>query len=158
MHREKGPYRRRLPVGAEPVHIDGVCTGTHFRVWAPACQRVQLRYGVRETGLLPLVSEANGYFSGFCDQIVAGGHYRFELDSDICRADPASRFQPNGPHGPSEVIDPSTFQWTDHNWRGVKREGQVLYEMHIGTFTAQGTWQAAQDQLEELAFAGFHGP
>src|SRR5262249_19808182 len=68
--------------------------------------------------------------------------------------DPASRFQPAGPHGPSEVIDPRAFTWTDAGWPGVPREKQVLYEMHIGTFTAAGTWDAASRELPELALAG----
>ncbi|HSG39093.1 MAG TPA: malto-oligosyltrehalose trehalohydrolase, partial [Thermoanaerobaculia bacterium] len=68
--------------------------------------------------------------------------------------DPASRFQPEGPHGPSQVVDPSTFQWTDRDWRGVTREGQVIYEMHVGTFTPEGTWAAAARELPELADLG----
>ena len=68
--------------------------------------------------------------------------------------DPASRFQPDGPHGPSQVIDPSSFAWTDGEWPGVKPQGQILYELHIGTFTAEGTFNAARAQLPELATVG----
>ena len=64
--------------------------------------------------------------------------------------DPASRFQPDGPHGASAVVDPAAFSWTDSGWPGIKLEGQVLYEMHIGTFTKEGTWNAAREQLKEL--------
>lgn len=156
-------YSRRLPVGAEPIHASGGnCTGTHFRVWAPACREVKVVHGQDEAKCQPLVRETNGekggeengYFSGFCDEIFPGGIYRYQLNGDICRADPASRFQPNGPHGPSEVVDPTLFAWTDSSWAGVKAEGQVLYEMHIGTFTQQGTWRAAEEQLGELAAIG----
>src|SRR5437763_294570 len=67
---------------------------------------------------------------------------------------PASRFQPDGPHGPSQVIDPGAFRWMDGGWRGVALEGQVIYEMHVGTFTREGTWDAAARELPELAAAG----
>src|SRR5262249_30957418 len=76
---------------------------------------------------------------------------RYRLDEF---PDPASRFQPDGPHGPSQVIDPFAFQWTDEAWKGVGLEGQILYEMHIGTFTKEGTWDAARGELRELAAAG----
>jgi maltooligosyltrehalose trehalohydrolase len=82
-------------------------------------------------------------------------HYRFSLDgSDRLLPDPASRFQPEGPHGPSRIIDPGGFPWTDHDWKGVRLEGQVIYEMHIGTFTSEGTWNAAQKLLPELTDVG----
>ena len=73
--------------------------------------------------------------------------YRFRLDGAGLFPDPASRFQPEGPHAASEVIDPSTFPWSDAHWPGVSLEGQVIYEMHIGTFTPEGTWQAARREL-----------
>ena len=79
--------------------------------------------------------------------------YKFQLDSGAF-PDPVSRFQPEGPQGPSQITDHSTFRWTDADWRGVKREGQVIYEMHIGTFTKEGTWRAAIEQLPELARLG----
>jgi maltooligosyltrehalose trehalohydrolase len=87
-----------------------------------------------------------------------GTLYRFRLDEDpTLYPDPASRFQPTGPNGPSEVIDSSRFKWTDKDWQGVDRNdpgGQVVYEMHIGTFTKEGTWEAASEELPELASLG----
>ena len=68
--------------------------------------------------------------------------------------DPASRFQPEGPHGPSCVVDPRQFRWADTNWPGIKLKGQIIYELHIGTFTKEGTWRAAAEQLSELARIG----
>src|SRR5262249_21257713 len=68
--------------------------------------------------------------------------------------DPASRFQPDGPHGPSEVVDPKRFAWSDESWLGLVLEGQVIYEMHVGTFTPEGTWAAASRELAELAHLG----
>ena len=102
---------------------------------------------------LPLAQDAGGYWSGWSAAASAGMHYRFRLDGNVF-PDPASRFQPNGPHGPSQIIDPATFEWSDDQWQGVSREGQVLYEMHIGTFTPEGTWAAAMEQLPHLADLG----
>src|SRR5262249_21353985 len=68
--------------------------------------------------------------------------------------DPVSRFQPEGPHKFSQIVDPGKFRWTDNNWPGVKMDGQVVYEMHFGTFTKEGTYRAAKEQLEYLADLG----
>ena len=137
---------RRFPIGAE-VTPDGV----HFRVWAPKRQKVEV---VFESGAVELVREESGYHSGLAPSLSDGAHYRYRLDGEGPFADPTSRFQPEGPHGPSLVVDPLTFQWTDQEWRGVRLECQVIYEMHIGTFTPEGTWDAARGQLAELAAAG----
>ncbi len=81
--------------------------------------------------------------------------YRFRLDrGDAALPDPASRFQPDGPHGPSEIVDPEDFDWTDGGWSGVPREQLVIYEMHVGTFTPDGSWQAAARELPALAALG----
>src|SRR3954454_21330858 len=141
---------RRLPAGAEVLPGGG----THFRVWAPRRRTVAV---VLEGGAgpLPLQAEADGYFSGTGAAAGTGSRYRFRLDEDdYLYPDPASRFQPEGPHGPSQVIDPARFAWTDAGWRCGLGDGQVIYEMHIGTFTRQGTWQAALRELPELAAAG----
>jgi len=96
----------------------------------------------------------DGYHSGVVPQANAGSLYRFRLDGGDSFPDPVSRFQPGGPHGPSQVIDPAQFRWTDQAWRGVNLEGQVIYEMHIGTFTPEGTFAAAKRELPELAETG----
>jgi maltooligosyltrehalose trehalohydrolase len=132
---------RRLPIGAE-VTPEGV----HFRVWAPKRKKVE---AATDTGSFELEAEGDGYFSG----IGSGTLYKYRLDGGDSFPDPASRFQPQGPHGPSQVVDPS-FPWTDEGWRGLRREGQVLYEMHVGTFTPEGTWEAASRELQELARLG----
>ena len=143
--------KRRWPVGAEVLGA-----GVHFRVWAPAAQDVAvvLEEGNDQRGLVcALTPEGKGWFSGRLEGVGAGTRYRYRLGQDRY-PDPASRFQPEGPHGPSEVIDPSTFRWTDAGWKGIHRKGQVLYEMHIGTFTPEGTWEAAARELPELADLG----
>jgi maltooligosyltrehalose trehalohydrolase len=143
---------RRLPVGAE-VQPGGV----HFRVWAPTASEVAVVFGDickdGEQKELFLAAESNGCWSAFAPECTAGARYRYRIDRGVS-PDPASRFQPNGPHGPSEVIDPGTFAWSDHGWKGVTANGQILYEMHIGTFTREGTWAAAQEQLPALAELG----
>ncbi len=96
----------------------------------------------------------SGYFSGRFPA-VPGDRYWFRLDDEeSLYPDPASRFQPEGPHGPSEIVDPSTYAWSDGSWRGLKPAGQVLYEMHVGTFTAEGTFAAAAEQLPALSDLG----
>jgi maltooligosyltrehalose trehalohydrolase len=105
--------------------------------------------------IFPLEPEPGGYFSGLIPEAAAGQRYRFRVDENGgWFPDPASRFQPDGPHGPSQIVDPRQFLWTDHEWDGLPLEGQIIYEMHIGTFTPEGTWAAAAEQLEELASAG----
>ncbi len=142
------PPWRRLPVGAEPCP-DGV----HFRVWAPRRRSISVLLDGNKQPT-PLRAESGGYFSGVLTEARAGSRYRFLLDEDLALADPASRYQPEGPHGSSEVVDPGAFQWTDSDWTGVSPECRVLYEMHIGTFTAEGTWDAARRHLPALAELG----
>jgi maltooligosyltrehalose trehalohydrolase len=141
--------QRRLPVGAEVA--DG---GVHFRVWAPRHRHaaVVLESGVA-AGTHELTAEPGGYFSAHTGGAAAGDRYRFRLGTDLF-PDPASRFQPEGPHGPSQVIDADTFAWTDADWKGVGLPGQVIYELHVGAFTKEGTWGAAAAQLPELADLG----
>lgn len=133
-------------MGAEPQRRGGV----HFRVWAPGSAKVAVEVGKDS---FPLASEGGGYFSGLVTSVRTGDVYKFRLDSGAF-PDPASRFQPEGPHGPSQVIDPSTFKWTDEKWLGLEPKEMVLYELHIGTFTPEGTWESAMKQLAELKDLG----
>ncbi len=154
MHNEgKATFQRQFPLGAEVVPGGG----THFRVWAPKSQFVKVQFGsgelktnAREVDLQP---EPEGYFSGVVPEAGPGDLYRFRLESGSY-PDPASRFQPEGPHGPSQIVDPHRFSWTDQSWGGIPPHGRVIYEMHIGTFTREGTWEAAGRELAELAGLG----
>jgi maltooligosyltrehalose trehalohydrolase len=139
---------RRFAVGAEYLG-DG---RAHVRVWAPHVNAVEL---VVESGAsFALAPESGGYFAMIVEA-APGTRYRFRLGAATALLpDPASRFQPDGPHGPSEIVDPRAFAWTDDAWRGARLEGQVVYELHVGTFTREGTWAAAAEQLPELARAG----
>ena len=144
--------QRRYPIGAE-VQQNG---GTHFRVWAPAAKKLEvlLESGPGAPATIHLDQQPDGYFAGLAPQAAAGTRYRFRLNGAGCYPDPASRYQPEGPHGASQVVDPASFVWHDSGWQGVGIEGQVIYEMHIGTFTREGTWQTAQRELAELADSG----
>ncbi|HKX28121.1 MAG TPA: malto-oligosyltrehalose trehalohydrolase [Blastocatellia bacterium] len=151
-------FDRRLTTGAEII----AGRGAHFRLWAPRRHRVEV---VIEGGpgfdhharSFELEAEAPGFFSGLIESAGDGTLYRFRLDDDsYLYPDPTSRFQPEGPHGPSQIVDPVTFEWTDQKWRGVEREGRVVYEMHIGTFTREGTWRSALPELEALADLGIN--
>jgi maltooligosyltrehalose trehalohydrolase len=138
---------RRYPVGAEVIDA-----GVHFRVWAPSSQQASVQFDSGRTA--PLAAEPGGYYAGFVADITPGARYKYRLDDGEAYPDPASRFQPDGPHGFSQVIDPRAYHWTDHGWRGLALPHQVVYEMHIGTFTAEGTWLGALEQLPNLAALG----
>jgi maltooligosyltrehalose trehalohydrolase len=130
--------------------------GVHVRVWAPKATRVDavLEAGPGAPGEVPLPAEPGGYFSGRLPGAAAGTRYRFRLDGGDAFPDPASRFQPEGPEGPSEVVDPEAFPWTDGGWGGLTLPGLVVYEMHVGTFTPEGTLEAASAKLPHLREVG----
>jgi maltooligosyltrehalose trehalohydrolase len=105
-------------------------------------------------GSIELNQVTGGYFEGVGPDASHGTRYKFRLDHGEPFPDPASRFQPEGPHGASQVIDPTRFAWSDTVWNGKSIRGQVIYEMHPGTFTREGTWAAARRELPELAALG----
>ncbi|WP_391347701.1 malto-oligosyltrehalose trehalohydrolase [Azospirillum sp. A23] len=140
---------RRWPIGVEALP-----GGAHARVWAPDAERVEL-VAEPDGRATVLGDEGNGYFSGAVPELEAGGLYRFRLDGkEMLFPDPMSRFQPEGAHGASQLVDPHRFAWTDQGWQGRAIKGQVIYEMHIGTFTPEGTWDAALAELPRLADLG----
>ena len=142
---------RRLPVGAEVLPQGGI----HFRVWAPKVRSVQLVMEGDAEVALSEESHNQGIFSGFVANANHSTRYRFRLgEGSELFPDPASRFQPEGPHGPSQVVDPGSYQWGDLHWRGCEPEGQIIYEMHIGTFSRSGTWTGAMELLPVLADLG----
>jgi maltooligosyltrehalose trehalohydrolase len=142
---------RRLPVGAEALPGGGV----HFRVWAPKRARVEVLFEGDAGSAFSLEREEVGYFSALAERAGEGALYRFRLDGEeYLYPDPASRFQPEGPHGPSRVVEPASFRWTDDGWKGAPLKGQVIYELHVGAFTPEGTFASAAGQLKELANLG----
>ena len=142
--------RRISPIGAE-VSPDG--SGTAFRVWAPEHRSIRVTF---EDGRLRFALEAEdgGYFAGFATDVAAGTRYKLQIDGAESFPDPASRFQPSGVHGYSELVNAAAFPWTDGNWRGIQMRGQVIYEMHLGTFSEEGTWAGAAKKLEYLRDTG----
>lgn len=149
-----GP-KRRLPVGAEIT-----AAGAHFRVWAPKARRVELvlmadSSSTNKGRRIELRAEGNGYYSAIAADATAGMFYGYVLDGhDPVCPDPASRFQPTGLSGLSQIVDSKAFAWTDQSWQGLRSAGQVIYEMHVGTFTPEGSWVAAARELPELARIG----
>lgn len=127
--------------------------GVRFRVWAPKRARVDVVLE-KEGRSFPLLKDEAGYFSGLVPIATAGMRYRYRLDNGDAYPDPCSRYQPEGPHGPSLIVDPSTYEWRTPSGVGVRMPGQVIYELHVGTFTPEGTLDAAIGQLDELKECG----
>lgn len=139
---------RRWPVGAEPGP-----GGTRLRVWAPGHEAVHVV--TPEGRAVALDAEPGGYRAALVPWLGDGSLYGLRLGGeDVVRPDPASRFQPEGPDGWSRVVDPGRFAWTDAGWPGLSLPGQVLYEMHVGTLTPEGTWAAAAAELPRLRDLG----
>ena len=138
-----------MPVGADFSHE---ANGTGFRVWAPNGKRAAVVFeGARD----PLaMSCEDGYFAVFGKGVAAGERYKYQLDGGEAFPDPASRWQPSGPHGFSAVVDPLAFQWPDADWPGIRLARQVIYELHLGTFTLEGCWKSAAKQLQFLKKTG----
>lgn len=126
--------------------------GVRFRVWAPDARSIEL---VTEDGQsFPLTRQPDGVHELFHPHASAGFLYRYRVDGNGPFPDPASRYQPQGVHGPSQVIDPTHFAWTDHAWQGPDPDRLVIYELHVGTFTPEGTFAAAAERLADLKKLG----
>jgi maltooligosyltrehalose trehalohydrolase len=136
---------------------------TEFLVWAPLRERMRVAWGrtserPRSHGdQLPSIemeARDNGYFHAVADDVVPGARYRYGLDRDLWLPDPASRSQPDGVFGASEVVDPLAFMWDDAAWTPPLLEEYVIYELHVGTFTREGTFGAIVPHLDGLAALG----
>ena len=123
--------------------------GVRFRVWAQKASSVSLRI-VGQSREISMDPEQKGYFTTFVNGLKSGTRYFYLLNASQQRPDPVSRSQPEGVHGPSEVIDPSEFEWEDQDWEGIPLEEMIIYEIHIGTFTQQGTFEAVIPFLDYL--------
>jgi maltooligosyltrehalose trehalohydrolase len=137
-----------------PVHgalVDGA--STTFRVWAPGAHEVALVLDDEATRH-DMTDAGDGLFVAEDVAVGPGARYRVAPDGDGPFPDPASRFQPEGVHGPSEVVDPSRYEWGDDDWDGVAREDLVFYELHVGAFTPEGTFDAVRDRLDYLKTLG----
>ena len=155
-----------LTLGATP--LEG--SQCQFLVWAPHVKNVEVRIldprdsfsaattvQVPNRGgdrLIPLEKRIRGYHAGVVAGVEPGTRYVYCLDGEKERPDPASSFQPAGVHGPSQVIDPKAFRWSDSNWRGISLEDYIIYEIHVGTFTPEGSFDAVLSHLEDLRKIG----
>ena len=153
--------QHRMPFGAELRQDGNVC----FRLWAPAAKEVDVSltfdksHGTNTSGnqtstSIPMDAEPDGWFSVTTNGANVGTQYRFCINGDKHVPDPASRFQPEDVHGPSEVINPCDFYWHDSTWRGRPWEEAIIYELHVGTFTPEGTFAGVQQKLDYLVDLG----
>lgn len=141
-------HRHDMPFGAQFLD-DG---RLRFRLWAPKAKRV--RCLVEGRASFALVKHDDGWFEFIGDDIPAGTRYKFQIDDGPEVPDPASRFQPEDVHGPSEVVNPAAFEWQDADWTGRSWDEAVIYELHVGTFTPEGTFAGVERKLDYLRDLG----
>ncbi|VEI12498.1 malto-oligosyltrehalose trehalohydrolase [Trueperella bialowiezensis] len=122
---------------------------TNVSIWAPNARTVSLVVGDNETAL---IRDGEHFVSP--QPLPAGTRYQLKVDGGMALPDPRSMRQPEGPHGPSEIVDPASFSWTDGHWQGENLHGKVFYELHVGAFTREGTFRAAIDRLDYLRDLG----
>ena len=130
--------------------------GARFRVWAPGATAAEVvaDSAHAEVSCFPLLKQADGCFTGLIPDLRAGDRYRFTIDGRGPFPDPASRYQPEGVHGPSQIIDPCAFAWGDQSWRGIAIDDLIVYELHVGTFTSAGTFRSVSERLPDLVELG----
>lgn len=137
-----------MPFGAELTPAGQV----RFRLWAPSAARVVLLIGDEAPVSMPAVED--GWYQWISPQAQAGSLYRYQIDDGLCVPDPAARYNPGDVHGASQVIDPAAFDWHDDDWCGRPWEEAVIYEIHVGAFTPEGTFAAVEQRLDYLAALG----
>jgi maltooligosyltrehalose trehalohydrolase len=142
----------RPAAGLGAVYLGG--GRCQFCVWAPNTRTVEVRLLGSPERLIPLEPRDGGYHAGTADKVTPGALYLYRLNGEADRPDPASRSQPQGVHGPSQVLDEGAFRWTDHGWAGLPLPAYVLYELHVGTFTPEGTFDGVIRRLEDLVDLG----
>lgn len=130
------------------------CGSCEFLVWAPQCRKVAVKLLSPQPRLLPMERKSRGYWYLAADDVTPETCYVYRLDGERDRPDPASHYQPEGVHGPSQVVDHGQFVWTDQSWRSHQLDDLVIYELHVGTFTPAGTFDAAIERLPALRDLG----
>lgn len=141
-----------MEIGAN-IQPDGTCT---FVVWAPGRETIDLRLHEPGEVLIPLNRESRGYWRVNLENVRPGSLYTYRLDGQLERPDPASHSQPHGVHGPSQVVDHASFSWHDSEWRGMEPSRMILYEVHTGTFTPEGSFDAIIPRLKTLRDIGIN--
>lgn len=146
--------QHRMPFGAEFMQAGKV----RFRLWAPAAQQVMLL--IDEQASIPMQAVGSGWYEHVSEQARAGSRYRYQINKElgnnrrICVPDPASRYNPDDVHGASQLINAAAFDWQDSDWRGRPWEEAIIYEIHVGTFTSEGTFAAIEQKLDYLVGLG----
>ncbi len=136
----------QLDLGARMLEADRV----RFTVWAPFANTVAVELVDQDRKAIPMQLGSHCYFEVTVEGVGSRARYRYLLDGKTARPDPASRFQPEGVHGPSTVVDPDSFRWADTAWRGIPLSDFIIYELHVGTFTRDGTFEAIIPHLPYL--------
>ncbi|HEX8140700.1 MAG TPA: malto-oligosyltrehalose trehalohydrolase [Pyrinomonadaceae bacterium] len=139
-----------LELGARPLADDS----TRFRVWAPLANRLAVKIMGERPRTVEMERGAGEIYEAIVGEVAAGADYLYIIDGERERPDPLSRWQPHGVHGPSRVVDPAEFAWTDGEWRGLPLKDFLIYELHTGTFTPEGTFEAAIEKLPHLKRLG----
>src|SRR5215218_8703380 len=147
--REAGTAAWELRFGARP-QADG---STVFRVWAPRAESLEVKVLGGEPRTFPLAEAGEGVFEARVPGVSAGADYFYVVNGSE-RPDPVSRSQPAGVHGPSRVVEPEAFAWTDKDWKGLALRDYVVYELHTGTFTPEGTFESVIPKLAHLKSLG----
>lgn len=147
-----GSELSEVRVGAQ-CQADGSCT---FVVWAPERKRVELKLALPEPVSIPLDKDARGYWRVRVPGVPPGALYIYRLDGHLERPDPASHSQPHGVHGPSQVVDHRAYSWQDRDWQGLDPGRMIIYEVHTGTFTPQGSFEAIIPRLPALRKTGIN--
>jgi len=136
----------RLELGATVVGSKAV----RFKVWAPQAKKAAVELLGQNQQTVSMQPSSQGYFEATVDGVGQGARYLYRLDDKPGRPDPVSRFQPEGVHAASAVVDSDAFRWTDGAWRGIPLKDLIIYEMHVGTFTREGTFDAIIPHLPYL--------
>jgi malto-oligosyltrehalose trehalohydrolase len=142
--------KHEMPFGAECCEDGSV----RFRLWAPKAQCVEVLLQDQNSRPLSLIKQSDGWFELVTGHGGAGTQYYFQIDGRVKVPDPASRFQPSDVAGPSEVVDPASFDWRDEHWHGRAWEETIIYELHVGAFTPTGTFAGLEQRLDYLVDLG----
>lgn len=140
----KQPWK--LDLGATVTESNHV----HFKVWAPTAETMSVRLHSEDAPRIPLAPTTQGYWEGTVPCLPTDSLYSYIINQNLERPDPASRFQPNGVHGPSVVVDPSSYKWKDSKWKGLPLTQYIMYELHVGAFTPKGTFDSIIQKLPYL--------
>ncbi|MEW6570828.1 MAG: malto-oligosyltrehalose trehalohydrolase [Nitrospirota bacterium] len=141
------------------MHVGAYYTGDGkcgFSVWAPFRERIAVKIVSPEEKIIPMEKDKRGYWKISTEGVYPDALYFYYLDGEIERPDPASHWQPQGVHGPSQVVDHNAFNWEDNNWRGIPLSEMIMYELHVGTFTPEGTFNAIIGRLQDIITLGIN--